>query len=344
MSSLRERLARRKRAVSAGYRPVGYAMPTLLAVGLHLLVLIISVISLPLRQADEPESTSIVQATLVSTETTTDQAQRAEEARARAAARQAEEEARQDEEARQAEEEQARAEAEREAAEAEQQAAREAEERQRQAEREAAEADAQRRAEEAERLAQQREEQEAERQRRAEEEARQREAEEQRQREAEEQRQREAEEQRQREAEEQRQREAEEQRRREEEARRAAEAAAAGLDRAIEGESEAVANARQAQEAANSFINLVRRAVEQAWVIPPGASGQLNANVQVQLGPSGELFGATITQSSGDSAFDRSALQAVEAAAPFGELRQLPPMAQRDFRQFNLRFSPGDVR
>ena len=364
MGSLRERLARRKRAVSAGYRPVGYAMPTLLAVGLHLLVLIISVISLPLRQADEPESTSIVQATLVSTETTTDQAQRAEEARARAAARQAEEEARQDEEARQAEEEQARAEAEREAAEAEQQAAREAEERQRQAEREAAEADAQRRAEEAERLAQQREEQEAERQaeaqRRAEEEARQREAEEQRQREAEEQRQREAEEQRQREAEEQRQREAEEQRqreaeeqrqreaeeqrRREEEARRAAEAAAAGLDRAIEGESEAVANARQAQEAANSFINLVRRAVEQAWVIPPGASGQLNANVQVQLGPSGELFGATITQSSGDSAFDRSALQAVEAAAPFGELRQLPPMAQRDFRQFNLRFSPGDVR
>src|SRR5690554_4810890 len=381
MSSLRERLTRRKRTASVGYRPVGYAMPTLLAVGLHLLVLVISVISLPLRQADEPESTSIVQATLVSTETTTDQAQRAEEARARAAARQAEEDARQAEEAQQAEEEQARAEAEREAAEAEQQAAHEAEERQRQEEREAAEADAQRRAEEAERLAQQREEQEAERQaeaqRRDEEEARQqqeaeeqrqreaeeqrqreaeeqrqreaeeqrqREAEEQRQREAEEQRQREAEEQRQREAEEQRQREAEEQRRREEEARRAAEAAAAGLDRAIEGESEAVANARQAQEAANSFINLVRRAVEQAWVIPPGASGQLNANVQVQLGPSGELFGATITQSSGDSAFDRSALQAVEAAAPFGELRQLPPMAQRDFRQFNLRFSPGDVR
>ncbi|OUE38538.1 protein TolA, partial [Billgrantia desiderata SP1] len=149
---------------------------------------------------------------------------------------------------------------------------------------------------------------------------------------------------RRREEEARRQREAEEQRRREEEARRAAEAASQGLDRAIEGESDAVANARQAQEAANSFINLVRRAVEQAWVIPPGAGGGLAATVQVQLGPSGELFGATITQSSGDSSFDRSALQAVEAAAPFGELRQLPPAAQRDFRQFNLRFTPGDVR
>ncbi|RCV87419.1 cell envelope integrity protein TolA, partial [Billgrantia montanilacus] len=157
-------------------------------------------------------------------------------------------------------------------------------------------------------------------------------------------RQQEAEEQRRAEEEARRQQEAEEQRRAEEEARRAAEQASQGLDRAIEGESEAVADARQAQEAANSFINLVRRAVEQAWVIPPGASGNLEATVQVQLGPSGELFGATINQTSGDSSFDRSAIQAVEAAAPFGELRQLPAMAQRDFRQFNLRFRPGDVR
>ncbi|PMR75650.1 cell envelope integrity protein TolA, partial [Billgrantia endophytica] len=192
-----------------------------------------------------------------------------------------------------------------------------------------------------------RRQQEAEEQRQAEEEARrQQEAEEQRQAEEEARRQQEAEEQRQAEEEARRQQEAEEQRQAEAEeaARRAAEAASQGLDRAIEGESDAVANARQAQEAANSFINLVRRAVEQAWVIPPGAEGGLDATVQVQLGPSGELFGVTISQSSGDSAFDRSAIQAVEAAAPFSELRQLPATAQRDFRQFNLRFRPGDVR
>src|SRR6056297_502352 len=73
-------------------RRVGYGVPLVLAVALHLAVLVGSVIRFPERQV-EPPSTSIVQATLVSTETTTDQAQRAEEARGRAAARQAEEEA-----------------------------------------------------------------------------------------------------------------------------------------------------------------------------------------------------------------------------------------------------------
>ncbi|MBE0490374.1 MAG: cell envelope integrity protein TolA, partial [Halomonas sp.] len=138
--------------------------------------------------------------------------------------------------------------------------------------------------------------------------------------------------------------EAQRQREAEEAARRAAEEAEAAMQRAIEGEREAAANARQGQEAANSFINLVRRAVEQAWVIPPNVLGGATAEVAVRLGPSGELFGASITRSSGDSAFDRSAIQAVEAAAPFAELRQLPANLQRDYRQFNLRFTPGDVR
>ncbi|PXX88862.1 cell envelope integrity protein TolA, partial [Halomonas heilongjiangensis] len=164
------------------------------------------------------------------------------------------------------------------------------------------------------------------------------EAERQRQAEAEAERQRQAEEQRRREEEAQRQREAEEA------AQRAAEEAEAALQRAIEGESDAVANAQQGQEAANSFINLVRRAVEQAWVIPLNVPQGAAAEVSVRLGPSGELFTATIAQSSGDSAFDRSAVQAVEAAAPFSELRQLPAAVQRDYRQFNLRFRPGDVR
>src|SRR5690554_5856220 len=356
---------------------VGYGLPTVLAVALHALVVVLSVISLPASDP-EPTSSSIVQATLVSTETVTDQAQRAEAARARALARQAEEERQAEEAAREAEEAAAAIEA---ARQAEQESEAQAREEARRAAEEA-EAEAARRAEEAERQARQREEQEqarqaqqaeaerqrqaeaeaeAERQRQAEAEAeaerqRQAEAEAERQRqaeaEAERQRQAEAEAERQRqaeaEAERQRQAEAEAERQRqaeaEEAARRAAEAASQGLDRAIEGESDAVANARQGQEAANSFINLVRRAVEQAWVIPPNVPGGATAEVAVRLGPSGELFTASITRSSGDGAFDRSAIQAVEAAAPFAELRQLPANLQRDYRQFNLRFTPGDVR
>ncbi|PMR78939.1 cell envelope integrity protein TolA, partial [Halomonas urumqiensis] len=189
-----------------------------------------------------------------------------------------------------------------------------------------AEAERQRQAEaeaEAERQRQAEAEAEAERQRQAEEEA---EAERQRQAEAE--------------------AEAERQRQAEEEARRAAEAAEAEaeIQRILEGEREAAANARQGQEAANNFITLVRRAVEQAWAIPPNVPEGASTEINVRLGPSGELFSANIVQGSGNSAFDRSAVQAVEAAAPFAELRQLPAAVQRDYRQFNLRFRPGDVR
>ncbi len=116
------------------------------------------------------------------------------------------------------------------------------------------------------------------------------------------------------------------------------------MQRQLAGEAEAAANAQQAQQAANSFINIVRRAVEQAWVIPPGASNSMSATIQVRLGPSGELLATSVVTSSGDSAFDRSAMQAVEHAAPFGELRDLPADQQRNLRQFNLRFTPGDVR
>jgi len=351
-------------------RRVGYGLPLLLAIGLHLAILVASVLRFPDEEV-APPSNSIVQATLVSTETTTDQAQRAEEARARADARQAEEDAAARDEEQAAEQEAAR-QAEAEAEEAERQAEAKAEERRqaeaqaREAARREAEEEAARRAAKAEEQAREREAQaerrrqaeaEAERQRQAEAEAerqRQAEAEAERQRqaeaEAERQRQAEAEAERKRqaeaEAERKRQAEAEAERKRqaEEAARRAAEAASQGLDRAIEGESDNVANARQATEAANSFINLVRRAVEQAWVIPPNVPAGAAAQVTVRLGPSGELFAASIGQSSGDGAFDRSAIQAVESAAPFAELRQLPTAVQRDYRQFNLRFRPGDIR
>ncbi|MED5459603.1 MAG: protein TolA, partial [Pseudomonadota bacterium] len=60
---------------------VGYTWPTILAVAVHLLVVIFSLVKLPSMSA-EPDSSSIVQATFVSTETFTDQAQQVTEQQA----------------------------------------------------------------------------------------------------------------------------------------------------------------------------------------------------------------------------------------------------------------------
>ncbi|MGO3057914.1 MAG: cell envelope integrity protein TolA, partial [Halomonas sp.] len=152
---------------------------------------------------------------------------------------------------------------------------------------------------------------------------------------------------RQREAEAQREREAEERRAREEaeRQRQAAEAAEAAMQRQLAGEAEAAANAQQAQQAVNNFSNIMRRAVEQAWIIPGGASDGMRAIVNVRLGPSGEVLLATIATSSGDSAFDQSAIQAIEQAAPYSELLQLSEAQQREIRpRITLNFSPGGVR
>ena len=331
-------------------RRVGYGWPTLLAIGVHVAALLLTIIKWPASEP-EPTSSSVVQATLVRAETATDQPQQTEESAP--AASQAEEQTPDEPPAPDTNEEapsepdetsvpevsdtaveQARAEAQRLQEEAERAAQARAE----------AEAERQRQQEEAERQAEaerQRQQEEAERQAEADRQRQQEEAE--RQADAERKRQQEEAE-RQAEAERKRQQEEAEAARQRELAERAAQANASSLESMISEEQQSIANAEQAREAANGFKNLVRRYVEQSWNLPPSASRQLRAIVRIQLLPTGELVGATITQSSGDAAFDRSVINAVERAAPFREMSELDASVQRQFREFNLDFNPEDIR
>ena len=71
-------------------RRVGYGLPVVLAIAVHVVALLMTMLRLP-DSEPTPSSSSVVQATLVSDVTATDQAQYAQEARARTAQRQAEE-------------------------------------------------------------------------------------------------------------------------------------------------------------------------------------------------------------------------------------------------------------
>nr|CDQ36128.1 cell envelope integrity inner membrane protein TolA [Virgibacillus halodenitrificans] len=337
-------------------RRVGYGWPVLLAIGVHIAALMLTIIKWPESEPD-PTSSSVVQATLVRAETATDQPQQTEDS-APPASQPEEEDAQEPEESAPAESseepapdsdaevtdsavEEAKAEAQRlqeeaqRAAEKRRQAEAEAEKR-RQAE---AAAEKKRQAEaEAERKRQ--EEAEAEKKRQAEAEAA-AEAERKRQAEAEAERKRQAE----AAAEKKRQAEAEAERKRQQAlAERAAQANNSSLDSMISDEEQSIANAKQASEAANGFKNLVRRYVEQSWNVPSNASSELRAIVRIQLLPTGELVSATITQSSGNSAFDHSVISAVEKAAPFREMRELDASVRGRFREFNLDFNPEDIR
>ena len=187
---------------------------------------------------------------------------------------------------------------------------------------------ARRQAEEAElqRQAQvQRDREEQERQRQLEEQRRTEEAQRQEQ-------ERQAEEQRQREIEQQRQQQAAEQRAQEE------------FQRALM-EEESYQAAMVEQELVDAVGYEIERAVELNWSRPPSARRGMQAILRVSLVPTGGLNSVDIVDSSGDSAFDRSAMQAVQKAAPFDAVREIEPAVfERNFRNFQFRFNPQDLR
>lgn len=92
------------------------------------------------------------------------------------------------------------------------------------------------------------------------------------------------------------------------------------------------------------YAALIKRIISQNWVIPPSARNGMTAIVQLQVVPTGEVVGASVVDSSGNLAFDRSVIQAVERAERFPELQELDTgVFERNFRTFTLVFRPEDL-
>lgn len=108
-------------------------------------------------------------------------------------------------------------------------------------------------------------------------------------------------------------------------------------------DSMAVAATGEAMSA--SYAALIRETVENYWSAPPSARNGMETLLAIQLAPTGELVAVSVLRSSGSAAFDRSALNAVEKAAAFPELRNLPRREfERTFRHFRLLFRPETLR
>ena len=115
---------------------------------------------------------------------------------------------------------------------------------------------------------------------------------------------------------------------------------AAALDR-----EDSAAGAVTAEEMSASYAASIRDTVESYWSAPPSARNGMEALLAIQLVPTGELVSVSVLRSSGSAAFDRSALNAVEKAAAFPELRNLPRREfERRFRRFQLLFRPETLR
>ena len=106
------------------------------------------------------------------------------------------------------------------------------------------------------------------------------------------------------------------------------------------------ANARKAvtdDEKAMAYVAQIQREIVQNWSRPPSARNGMEALLRVLLIPTGEVVDVKVEDSSGNDAFDRSAVLAVTKArrfvVPTDSLR-----FERDFREFTVLFRPDDLR
>lgn len=94
-----------------------------------------------------------------------------------------------------------------------------------------------------------------------------------------------------------------------------------------------------------SHAALIERAIIAHWSRPASARNDMQAELLIQLVPTGEVVQVSVVRSSGNAAFDRAAENAVRRAGRFPELQQLPSRVfEQNFRRFRLVFRPEDLR
>lgn len=98
-------------------------------------------------------------------------------------------------------------------------------------------------------------------------------------------------------------------------------------------------------DAVQQVAALMQARITQNWRRPPSARNGMEALLTISLVPTGEVVGINVSTSSGSSAFDRSAIAAVERVGQFPEVAVLSISDfERYFRRFPLRFRPEDLR
>ncbi len=108
---------------------------------------------------------------------------------------------------------------------------------------------------------------------------------------------------------------------------------------------ELVEDAAEDELTAQSYISFIQRAVQSKWNRPPSARNGMQVLLNIQLIPTGDVVSVTVAKSSGNDAFDRSAVAAVEKAESFPELTELESrIFEQYYRRFTLLFKPEDLR
>lgn len=105
------------------------------------------------------------------------------------------------------------------------------------------------------------------------------------------------------------------------------------------------AAAQRAESIIGDIQGYIQALVQRNWRIPATARNGMEAVVQIRLFGNGEIDQASIVKSSGDQAFDRSALQAVYRTERFSRVAEVDPILfERRLRSIQVIFRPEGLR
>ena len=88
------------------------------------------------------------------------------------------------------------------------------------------------------------------------------------------------------------------------------------------------------------FSSMIKSQVIENWKRPTNLSSNLKTEIQITLVPTGEILSSKIINSSGNRAFDDSALTAISKLKSFDGLNMQMNLFDQHFRKFILIFSP----
>ena len=96
------------------------------------------------------------------------------------------------------------------------------------------------------------------------------------------------------------------------------------------------------EQAAQTYAQGIYQLIVANWSRPPSARNGMQTKLMVELVPTGDVVNVTITSSSGNEAFDRSAEDAVRKVRKF-DVPKDPDLFEKYFRRFPVLFKPEDL-
>ena len=88
------------------------------------------------------------------------------------------------------------------------------------------------------------------------------------------------------------------------------------------------------------YSYLIQRQVRENWKRPKNINKSLKTEIQINLVPTGEILSASVIKSSGNKAFDESAMSAILKVKSFEGLTMQMQLFDQHFRKFTLVFTP----